>query len=93
MTKPKTEKTPKTFRDFLMRESAHETLAKVADYISGSKMVFNDRVFSINENQTEPDYIEGTAENREDAAKIMKILRKNGLCATRYGACGIMIRK
>lgn len=88
-----TEKSLRTFKDFLMRESAHESLSKLADEIRGNQMIFNDRVFTLNENQTFQDYIEGSAGTREDAAKLMKFFRKKGIQASRHGTCGILIKK
>jgi hypothetical protein len=82
-----------TFNDYVMRESVHDMLRKAATEITGNIMFFGTRAFILNEHSADPDYIEGEAESRDDASKIMKLLRKKGIPASRYGATGIQISK
>lgn len=82
-----------TFQDYVMRESVHDMLKKTATEITGNIMFFGTRAFILNEHSSDPDFIQGETESRDDAAKIMKLLRKKGIPASRIGATGIQISK
>lgn len=82
----------KTFSEFLLRESIQEELDALSSFRTDDVLFLNGKIFKIDESTVLQDSLEGHAETREDAAKIMKFLRKKGLSATRVGCTGIFIK-
>lgn len=81
-----------TFSEFLMRESVQQQLQKLSSSTHNNKMLINGMIFNIDERTVEQDYLEGYAEDRSDAGKLMKYIRKKGLSTGRIGATGLLIQ-